>query len=76
MLSDSYFKAPCDKMVKLLLRKNLKTYMYVLNSTLDGLQAIKTHDFNLLGNGEYFPFQISLVRVHIIFSFCNIKLTL
>lgn len=52
MLSDSYFKAPTDKMIKLLLQRNIKTYTYVLNSTLDGLKPILNHGFNILGNGR------------------------
>ncbi|GFY37174.1 esterase FE4 [Trichonephila inaurata madagascariensis] len=40
MLSDSYFKAPNDKMVKLLLQRNIRTYMYVLNNSLEGLHFV------------------------------------
>ncbi|GIY83490.1 bile salt-activated lipase [Caerostris darwini] len=40
MLSDSYFKAPNDKMVKLLLQRDIRTYMYVLNNSLDGLKFV------------------------------------
>lgn len=41
MLSDSYFKAPSDKMIKLLLKNNIKTYMYVFNYTAEGLNKPK-----------------------------------
>ena len=37
MYTDSWFVSGVDKMVKLLLKNNIKTYMYVLNYTLDGL---------------------------------------
>lgn len=37
MLSDSWFTAGNDKMVKLLLKKNVRTYMYALNYTMQGL---------------------------------------
>ncbi|KAI1289762.1 Neuroligin-4, X-linked [Halotydeus destructor] len=37
MLSDSWYVAGVDKMVKLLLKNNVKTYMYVLNYTIEGL---------------------------------------
>lgn len=37
MLTDSWFTSPNDKMVKLMLKNNVKTYMYVLNYTIQGL---------------------------------------
>lgn len=37
MLSDSWYVAGTDKMVKLLLKNNVRTYMYVLNYTIEGL---------------------------------------
>ncbi|CAL1261723.1 unnamed protein product [Larinioides sclopetarius] len=46
MMSDSYFKAPTDKMVKLLLQQNIRTYMYVLNNSLDGLHYVQGNPRN------------------------------
>ncbi|XP_023230746.1 acetylcholinesterase-like [Centruroides sculpturatus] len=43
MFSDAYYKAPNDKMIKLLLNNKIKTYMYVLNYTAEGLQKPKWH---------------------------------
>ncbi|XP_067622001.1 neuroligin-like protein glit-1 [Eurosta solidaginis] len=37
MLSDLYYRAPVDKMVKLLLEQRLPVYMYVLNTTVEAL---------------------------------------
>ncbi|XP_054158093.1 neuroligin-2-like [Oppia nitens] len=37
MLTDSWFTAANDKMVKLMLQNNVRTYMYVLNYTIEGL---------------------------------------
>lgn len=54
MLSDSYYKASVDKMVKLLLQRNVKTYMYVLNSTLDGLKGNTGYNYGYLENGMFF----------------------
>lgn len=51
MLSDCYFNAPNDKMVKLLLQRNVRTYMYVLNNTLDGLKTIKGNPHNIFERG-------------------------
>ncbi|XP_035225491.1 neuroligin-like protein glit-1 [Stegodyphus dumicola] len=50
MLSDSYVKAPNDKMLKLLLKRKIRTYTYVLNSSLEGLQSIKDHEHNIFGD--------------------------
>ena len=52
MYSDSYVVSGVDKMVKLLLKNNIKTFMYVLNYTLDGLPA---SDWNAVPHdSEYF----------------------
>lgn len=52
LYSDSFFVSGVDKMVKLLLRNNIKTYMYVLNYTIDGLPA---SDWNAVPHdSEYF----------------------
>lgn len=37
MLTDAWFVSGIDKQTKLLLRNNVKTYMYVLNYTLEGV---------------------------------------
>ncbi|CAG2111725.1 unnamed protein product, partial [Medioppia subpectinata] len=37
MLTDAYFTAGNDKMVKLMLKNNVRTYMYALNYTIEGL---------------------------------------
>lgn len=37
MYSDSWFLAGVDKIAKLLIANNVRTYMYVLNYTLQGL---------------------------------------
>lgn len=36
-LSDFLYRAPTDKMVKLLLERNVPVYMYVLNTTVEAL---------------------------------------
>lgn len=36
MLSDSWYVSGVDEMVKLLLKNDIKTYMYVLNYTIEG----------------------------------------
>lgn len=38
MLSDFYYRAPVDQMVKLLLEQNVPTFMYVLNTTVEALK--------------------------------------
>ncbi|RWS27463.1 neuroligin-4: Y-linked-like protein [Leptotrombidium deliense] len=38
MYTDSWYTAGNDKMVRLMLKNRIKTYMYVLNYTLEGLQ--------------------------------------
>ncbi|RWS11327.1 neuroligin-4: Y-linked-like protein, partial [Dinothrombium tinctorium] len=38
MYTDSWYVAGNDKMVKLMLKNKVKTYMYVLNYTIEGLQ--------------------------------------
>ncbi|XP_054708700.1 cholinesterase-like [Uloborus diversus] len=50
MLSDSYVIAPNDKIMKLLLHRSVRTYMYVLNSSLEGLQTIQGHEYNTFKN--------------------------
>jgi hypothetical protein len=37
MITDSWFTAGNDKMVKLTLENDVRTYMYVLNYTIQGL---------------------------------------
>jgi hypothetical protein len=37
MITDSWFTAGNDKMVKLMLENDVRTYMYVLNYTIQGL---------------------------------------
>ncbi|XP_004531688.1 neuroligin-2 isoform X1 [Ceratitis capitata] len=37
LLSDLYYRAPVDKMVKLLLEQRIPVYMYVLNTTVEAL---------------------------------------
>ena len=37
MLTDAWFTSGNDKMVKLLLKNDVRTYMYVLNYTIEGL---------------------------------------
>ena len=37
MITDSWYTAGNDKMVKLMLKNSVRTYMYVLNYTLEGL---------------------------------------
>lgn len=56
MISDSFYKAPVDKMVKLLLQRNIKTYQYVLNSTLEGLKWTSDLRNDYLENSMYFFF--------------------
>ncbi|XP_015921880.1 cholinesterase [Parasteatoda tepidariorum] len=43
MLSDSYFVAPNNKMMKLLLERNIRTYAYVLNGSLEGLESMRSY---------------------------------
>ncbi|KAG8184343.1 hypothetical protein JTE90_006746 [Oedothorax gibbosus] len=50
MLSDSFFNAPNDKILKLLLQRNVRAYMYVLNNSLDGLKNIQGNPQNILKN--------------------------
>lgn len=58
MLSDSFYKAPVDKMLKLLLQRNIKTYQYVLNSTLEGLKWTSDLRNDYLENSTYFFFYL------------------
>lgn len=37
MITDSWYTSPNDKMVKLMLKNNVVTYMYMLNYTIQGL---------------------------------------
>lgn len=54
MLSDSFYNAPNDKILKLLLQRGVRAYTYVLNSTLDGLKNIQGNPQNILKNGEIY----------------------
>lgn len=38
MMSDAVYKAPVDKMMKLMVEQTVKTYYYVFNSTMEGLR--------------------------------------
>lgn len=38
MMSDYLFRAPSDKIVKLLVEQNVPVYMYVLNTTVEALK--------------------------------------
>lgn len=66
MLSDFLYRAPTDKMVKLLLEQNVPVYMYVLNTTVEAFQypewrryAHDTEHYFLSGapfmDQEFFP---------------------
>ncbi|XP_022255482.1 cholinesterase-like [Limulus polyphemus] len=54
LLSDSYFVAPNDKMLKLMLKNDVKTYMYVLNYTIEGLAELRPEWFGVPHDTEYF----------------------
>lgn len=54
LLSDSYFVAPNDKMLKLMLKNDVKTYMYVLNYTIEGLVELRPEWFGVPHDTEYF----------------------
>lgn len=41
MYTDSWYVGGVDKMVKLMLKNQIKTYMYVLNYTIEGLTIPK-----------------------------------
>ena len=58
MLSDSWYVAGTDKMVKLLLKNNVKTYMYVLNYTIEGLNWPEWR-------GEYLQNYINFVLIYV-----------
>ncbi|GIX75847.1 hypothetical protein CEXT_455751 [Caerostris extrusa] len=65
MLSDSYFKAPNDKMVKLLLQRDIRTYMYVLNNSLDGLKFVHGNPRSFFGKKWFHMIlNITLLLVH------------
>ncbi|UYV81750.1 Gli, partial [Cordylochernes scorpioides] len=53
LLSDSYINAPNDKMAKLLMQRSVRTYLYVLNYTLEGLPQRDTWE-GVPHNHEYF----------------------
>lgn len=42
MYTDSWVTSGVDEMVKLLLKNNIRTYMYVLNYTIEGLKERET----------------------------------
>jgi len=54
MYSDAYFVSGVDKMVKLLLKNNIKTYMYVLNYTIDGLLEFSSDWNGVPHDSEYY----------------------
>lgn len=73
MLSDFLYRAPTDKMVKLLLERNVPVYYYVLNTTVEAFRLPEwrkyAHDneyFFLTGapfmDTEFFPKKLRLER--------------
>ncbi|XP_049882214.1 acetylcholinesterase isoform X2 [Pectinophora gossypiella] len=72
-LSDFLYRAPTDKMVKLLLEQNVPVYMYVLNTTVEAFRwpewrqyAHDTEHFFLSGapfmDPEFFPNKLRIER--------------
>ncbi|XP_022241664.1 cholinesterase-like isoform X1 [Limulus polyphemus] len=53
LLSDSFFVAPNDKMLKLMLQKGVETYMYVLNYTFEGLEELRPEWIGVPHDTEY-----------------------
>ena len=45
MYSDSWYVAGVDKMAKLMLKNGIKTYMYVLNYTIEGMKNTPTRPY-------------------------------
>lgn len=57
MLSDSYFVAPHDKMMKLMLEKGFRVYAYVLNYTLESYPKQEYYKRSYDWDGKSHPFR-------------------